>query len=115
MDLYEYNVEILTVDSDDNILEQQIELEGAISLADIKNFQVTDSQNKHDIQVISYFDTISDFGFDSNKITFSMPFDWNQNFEQLTVIHEEVRVPNTFGEFLSTKYNSYVNGILDAR
>ena len=111
--LYEYKVEILTIDSDENVLEQKVELEGAISLADIKNFQVSDSQKKpHDIQVISYFDTISDFDFDSNKITFSMPFDWNQNLEQLSVIHQEVRVPNTFGEFLSTKYNSYVNGIL---
>ncbi|WP_299292154.1 peptidase [Nitrosopumilus sp.] len=111
--LYEYKVEILTIDSDDNILEQKVELEGAISLADIKNFEVSDSQNKvHDIQVISYFDIISDFNFDSNKVSFSMPFDWNQNLEQLSVIHEEIRVPNTFGEFLSTKYNAYVNGIL---
>lgn len=111
--LYDFKVEILTVDSDDNILEQKVELEGAISLADIKNFKVEDSQNnEHEVQVISYFDTISDFSFDSNKITFSMPFNWNQDLEQLSVIHEEVRVPNTFGEFLSTNYNAYVNGIL---
>ena len=41
-----------------------------------------------------------------------MPFDWNQDLEQLSVVHQEVRIPNTFGEFLSTKYDSYVNGIL---
>lgn len=111
--LYEYKVEVLTVDSDDNILDVRVELEGAISLADSKTFGATDSQNQsHEVQVISYFDTIDDFDFDSNKMSFSMPFDWNQDFEQLSVIHEEVRVPNTFGEFLSTKYNSYANGIL---
>ncbi len=111
--LYEYKVEVLTVDSDDNVLDQRVELEGAISLADVKTFEATDSQNQpHDVQVISYFDTVSDFDFDSNKMVFSMPFDWNQDLEQLSVIHEEVRVPNTFGEFLSTKYNSYANGVL---
>ncbi|KER05422.1 hypothetical protein AAA799E16_01936 [Marine Group I thaumarchaeote SCGC AAA799-E16] len=90
-----------------------MELEGAISIADVKTFEVTDNKNQsHDVQVISYFDTISEFDFDSNKMSFSMPFDWNQDLEQLSVIHEEVRVPNTFGEFLSTKYNSYANGVL---
>ena len=111
--LYEYKVEVLTVDSDTNVLDERVELEGAISLADIKTFEVNDTQNQsHEVQVISYFDSIQNFDFDSNRINFSMPFDWNQDLEQLSVIHEEIRVPNTFGEFLSTKYNSYANGIL---
>ena len=111
--LYEYKVEVLTVDSDNNILDERVELEGAISLADVKTFEATDSQNQsYDVQVISYFDVIDSFNFDLNQMSFSMPFDWNQDLEQLSVIHEEVRVPNTFGEFLSTKYISYANGIL---
>ena len=111
--LYEYKVEVLTVDSDDNVLHERVELEGAISLADVKTFEVTDDQNQsHDVQIISYFDIINEFDFNSNQMTFSMPFDWNQDLEQLSVVHEEVRVPNTFGQFLSTKYNSYANGIL---
>ena len=111
--LYEYKVEVLTVDSDTNILDVRVELEGAISLADVKSFEATDSKNQsHDVQIISYFDTIKNFDFNSNQMSFSMPFDWNQDLEQLSVVHEEIRVPNTFGEFLSTKYNSYANGIL---
>ena len=111
--LYEYKVEVLTVDSDTNVLDQRVELEGAISLADMKTFEVSDSQNQsHEIEVISYFDSINDFDFNSNRVNFSMPFDWNQDLEQLSVIHEEIRVPNTFGEFLSTEYNSYANDIL---
>ena len=111
--LYEYNVEVLTVDYDDNILDERIKIEGAISLAENKSFEAIDSQNQsHEIQVTSYFDTIQNLNFDSNQMSFSMPFDWNQDLEQISVIHEEIRVPNTFGEFLSTKYNSYVNGIL---
>ena len=48
--LYEYKVEVLTVDSDTNILDVRVELEGAVSLADIKSFEVTDSQDQsHDV------------------------------------------------------------------
>ncbi|MBS1268904.1 MAG: hypothetical protein MAG458_01639 [Nitrosopumilus sp.] len=111
--LYEYKVEVLTVDSDTHILDERVVLEGAISLADVKSFELTDSQNQsHDVQIISYFDTINGFDFNLNQMSFSMPFDWNQDLEQLSVVHEEIRVPNTFGEFLSTKYTAYVNDIL---
>ncbi|MGD8708320.1 MAG: peptidase [Nitrosopumilaceae archaeon] len=110
--LYEYKIEILTVDSDNNVLDEKIVLEGAISLAEFTSVSVNDSQDQpHDIQIISYFDSLNDINFESNQISFSMPFDWNQDFEQLSVIHEEFKIPNTFEEFLSTKYNVVVNGI----
>ena len=111
--LYEYKVEVITIDSDTNVLEPRIELEGAISLADTKSFIVMDSQNQsHEVQTVSYFDTLEDFSFEEGQMDFSMSFDWNQDLEQLSVVHEEIRIPNTFGEFLSTKYDSYINGIL---
>ena len=40
-----------------------------------------------------------------------MPFDWNQDLEQLSVVHQELRVPNTFGDFLFTTYQAVVNDI----
>ena len=111
--LYEYKVEVITTESDTNVLDPRIELEGAISLADTKSFTVMDSQNQpHEVQTVSYFDTLEGFSFEDGQMDFSMPFDWNQDLEQLSVVHEEIRIPNTFGEFLSTKYDSYVNGIL---
>ena len=111
--LYEYKVEVLTVDTDDKVLDERVVLEGAISLADVKSFEATDSKNQsHDIQIISYFDSLNDFAFDSDQMSFSMPFDWNQDLEQLSVIHEEILIPNTFGEFLSTKYTAHANDIL---
>ena len=111
--LYEYKVEVITIDSDTNVLEPRIEIEGAISLADTKSFTVTDSLNQsHMVLAVSYFDTLEDFSFEDRQMDFSMPFDWNQDLEQLSVVHEEIRIPNTFGEFLSTKYDSYINGIL---
>lgn len=110
--LYEYKVEILTADSDFNFLDKRLELVGAISLAEHNTFQILDSkQNSNEVNIISYFDTIENFVFDSNKISFSMPFDWNQDFEQLSVVHQEVRISKDFSEFLHTKYETKVNGV----
>ena len=110
--LYEYKVEILTADSDFNFLDKRLELVGAVSLAEHSTYEVLDSeQNLNEVSVISYFDTINDFEFDTDKITFSMPFDWKQDFEQLSVVHEEVRISKDFSEFLHTKYEAKVNGI----
>ena len=111
--LYEYKVEVLTVDADEKVLDERVMLEGAISLADVKSFEATDSNNRsHGIQIISYFDVLNDFASDSEQMVFSMPFDWNQDLEQISVIHEEILIPNTFGEFLSTKYTAYANDII---
>ena len=110
--LYEYKIEILTVDSDFKFLDKRLELVGGISLAEHKPYEVKDSdQNTHQVNVISYFDTISNFEYNSEKISFTMPFDWNQDFEQLTVVHQEVRISEAFSEFLHTKYDATVNGI----
>ncbi|MCV0430918.1 peptidase [Nitrosopumilus sp.] len=110
--LYDYTVKILTINSDSNVLSEEIILEGAISLAENNFFDVKSNSNEdYTLQLISYFDKINNFSFDSNTIKFSMPFDWNQNIEQLSVVHEEIRVPNTFGDFLSTTYTSIVNDI----
>jgi len=110
--LYEFNVKILSIDSDSNVLTDEIKLQGAISIAQINSFNVIDSQNKEQtIQIISYFDNLENFSFDSDEIIFSMPFDWNQDLEQLSVVHQELRIPNTFGDFLFTTYESSVNNI----
>ncbi|MGY5150010.1 MAG: peptidase [Candidatus Nitrosopumilus sp. bin_68KS] len=111
--LYEYTVKILSINSDSNVIEDEIKMEGGISIAQTNFFKVNDFlNNEKTIEVISYFDTIDEFSFQSNTIDFSMPFDWNQDFDQLSVIHQEIRIPNTFGDFLSTSYDSTVNGIL---
>ncbi|MFQ5783133.1 MAG: PEFG-CTERM sorting domain-containing protein, partial [Nitrosopumilus sp.] len=111
--LYEYKVEILTADSDFNFLDKRLDLVGAVSLAEHNTYEILDSQqNSNEVNVISYFDTIENFEFDSDKISFSMPFDWNQDFEQLSVVHEEVRISKGFSEFLHTKYEAKVNEIL---
>ncbi|WP_428323913.1 peptidase [Nitrosopumilus sp.] len=111
--LYEYKVKILSIDSDSNVLKSPIGFEGGISIADHQFFYVDDHlKQSQKLHVVSYFDQIQDFDFDSNQLTFTIPFDWNQNFQEISVIHQEVRIPNTFSDFLSTNYDSYVNGLL---
>ena len=110
--LYDYTIRILTINSDSNVLSDEIKLEGAISLAEDNSFVVNNIQNKKEtLQLISYFDQINNFSFDSNTIKFSMPFDWNQDLDQLSVVHEEIRIPNTFSDFLSTTYELIVNNV----
>ena len=110
--LYEYKVEILTADSDFNFLDKRLELVGAISLAEHNTYDVLDSErNTNQVNIMSYFDTINDFEFNSGSISFSMPFDWNQDFEQISVVHQEVIISQGFSEFLHTKYEAKVNGI----
>ena len=110
--LYEYKVEILTADSDFNFLDKRLELVGAVSLAEHNTYEILDSQqNINEVNIISYFDTIENFEFNSDKISFSMPFDWNQDFDQLSVVHEEVGISKDFSEFLHTKYEAKVNGV----
>lgn len=111
--LYSYKIRIVTIDSDDKVLDKQVELMGAISLAEHNTFEITDSkQNLQTVNLISYFDKIESFEYKSGIIFFSMPFDWNQNFDQLSVVHEEVQIPEKFSEFLHTKYEAKLNGIL---
>lgn len=110
--LYEYKIEILTADSDFNFLDKRVELVGAISLAEHNTYTVIDSSQKsRTVNIISYFDKIENFEFDSNKISFSMPFDWNQDLQQISVVHQEVRISEDFSEFLHTKYDAKINNI----
>lgn len=111
--LYSYKIRIITMDSDENFLDNPPELKGAISLAERNVFEVTDNkQTLKTINLISYFDKIESFEYNSGKILFSMPFDWNQNFDQLSVVHEEIQIPENFSDFLHTKYEAKINGIM---
>jgi len=113
--LYKFHTEILTVDSDNNVLAQRPAVEGAVSIADKTTHQITsENGEKYDIGITSYYDAIAGFEFDSKNstISFEMPFDWGeQNIKQTTVVHQEVHIPKTYAEMLVTKYDGFVNGI----
>jgi hypothetical protein len=66
------------------------------------------------MQIIAYYDQLHNITYDPVKkfVNFTMPFDWStQNISQLTVVHQEIRIPRTLGDFVVTKYDAYVNNI----
>ena len=41
-----------------------------------------------------------------------MPFDWSQkNIGQITVVHQEIRIPRSLGSLVVTRYDAYINNI----
>ena len=45
-------------------------------------------------------------------MTFSMPFNWSpDNLKQVSVVHQELKIPRSFTNFIVTKYDAYVNGV----
>jgi len=87
----------------------------AISIPETDQFQIYDKEyGKQSVAVIAYYDQINNFHYDSEKksINFVMPFDWSKDtINALTVVHQEIKIPKSFGDFLVTKYDAFVNGI----
>lgn len=114
--LYKFHIEIVTVDSDTNLLDERVMLNAAISLGEKTVYDVNlPNGKKNQLGITSYYDTIENFKFvpKDYAMTFTMPFDWSkENIEQPNlVVHEELHIPKTFGEMLVTKYDATVNGV----
>ena len=113
--LYNFKVEILTLDSDDNILDERVIYNGAISVSDKAYHEITGLDgNQYQLSTNSYYDQIQDFQYDSKNriVQYSMPFDWSEkNLEQIFILHEELHVPKNLPDLLATKYDVTVNGI----
>ncbi|MGH1567129.1 MAG: PEFG-CTERM sorting domain-containing protein [Nitrosopumilus sp.] len=113
--LYNFEIEIRTIDDPTNIVDNSGTYNADLSLIETISFIQKDSEN-HDVEfrVKSYFDKISNFEYNSEtkEITFEMPFDWREKqMSHVPVVHEEVHFPKDFSEFLSPGYSGYVNGI----
>jgi len=113
--LYNFEIEVRTIDEPTNIIENSGVYNAAVSVADSTEFLQKDAQNQ-DIQfkIKSYFDNISNFEYDpiTKQITFEMPFDWSEKqMSHIPVVHEEVHFPKNFTEFFSPSYTGKVNGI----
>ncbi len=113
--LYQFDVEILTMDNFSNKLAKPILFNVGLSIPDTTYHKVKDPNfGEQLIQVITYYDQINNFEYDpkSRSIKFSMPFDWSvSNINQTEVVHEELVISKTFGDMLVPKYSAFVNGI----
>ncbi len=113
--LYNFEIEVRTIDEPTNIIENSGVYNANLSIADSTEFLQKDVKNQ-DVQfkIKSYFDNISNFRYDpvTKQVTFEMPFDWSEKqMSHIPVVHEEVHFPKNFAEFLSPSYTGKVNGI----
>mgnify|MGYP003349527546 FL=1 len=116
--LYHFKISIVGVDYDQNIFaEKDIKtFDSWLSVGDISNQKIDYNGKSYDATVISYYDTIANFKFDSSKkaISFSMPFNWDMTRiqGQNIFVHQEVRIPQAFKDFAdSTAFQGSVNGV----
>jgi len=113
--LYNFEIEIRTIDEPTNIIENSGIYNADLSLIETVSFIEEDSQNNDvEFRSKSYFDTISNFEYNSEakEITFEMPFDWSEKqMSHVPVVHVETHFPKDFVEFLPPSYSATVNGI----
>lgn len=113
--LYKFHVEILGAYSYSNNLATPITYDLKISIPEYEKYTIYNkTYGNQTINVIAYYDRINNFQYDSDKnsIGFVMPFDWsNDNINAVSVVHQEIMIPKTFGDFMATKYDVYINGI----
>ena len=113
--LYTFEIEVRTIDEPTNIIENSGVYEADLTIVESVSFPQKD-QNNQDVEFStkSYFDSISNFNYDSEdkEVTFEMPFDWNESkMSHVSVVHVETHFPKDFAEFLSPSYVGYVNDI----
>ncbi len=111
--LYRFKINVLTMGSYDNQVSKSYN--AAISIPETDKYQIYDKEyGNQTVTVIAYYDQITNFNYDSEKksINFVMPFNWSDdNIKQVSVVHQEIKIPKSLGDFLVTKYDTYVNGI----
>ncbi len=113
--LYNFEIEVRTLDDPKNIIENSEIYNADLSVAEIIQYLQKDAQSQDvSFRLKSYFDKISNFEYNSEnkQVTFGMPFDWSEKqMSHIPVVHVEVHFPKGFTEFGSPGYTGQVNGI----
>ena len=113
--LYNFEIELRTIDEPTNIIEGSGVYNADLSLIETVSFMEQDAENSDvEFQVKSYFDTINNFEYspDTSQVTFEMPFDWSEKqMSHVSVVHVETQFPKDFVEFLSPSYDAYANDV----
>jgi hypothetical protein len=115
--LYHFIVRIETVDSDYTLLpyNQEPIYDSWLSIGNTENRQISIDGKQIPIKIISYYDKLSNFGFDNKnmQIKFDMPFNWNVSRINNTSIfvHEEVTVPKANAFTAKGSFIGKVNGV----
>lgn len=113
--LYRFDIQIFGIDNPRNIFtpENAPTFETFLSVGDIYNFEDLQYMGQtFNSTLISYYDEIQDFNFDSETGSFSwsMPFYYNTTRlrDNPIFVHEEIKIPKAlFGDSI---FNATVNG-----
>src|SRR5919202_810700 len=115
--LYHFIVRIETVDSDYSMLPNNQEpiYDSWLSIGNTVNKQITIDGKQIPIKIISYYDKLSNFGFDNKdmQMKFDMPFNWNVSRINNTniFVHQEVTVPKANAFTAKESFTGKVNGM----
>ena len=113
--LYKFDISVLTANDYSKKIDEPLIFNAGISIAQTTKHNITDPNfGDQYIDVITFYDEISNFEYDLNskEISFFMPFEWSEsNINQTSVVHEELSIPNTFGDLLVSEFTMYINGI----
>jgi len=114
--LYNFKVIITTADNYSNVLSPPLDYDVGISFLDKTLHSINDINfGQQQLDVITYYELIEDdFNYDSSKkvISYSIPFDWSEkNIGQISVVHQELIIPKTFGDLMVKSFSVNVNGI----
>ena len=112
--MYKFDIELLTANTFSKDLDPTIKYNIGISIPERTRWDVDDPNfGKEYIDVITYYDVISNFMYnpESKTILFSMPFDWNVDvIKEISVVHEEFSFSKSFGDLLVAGYTVKING-----
>jgi hypothetical protein len=99
--IYHLRIEVLGIDTIRELFppDQIKRFDSWLSVGDVFTQSIEYQGRPYNTTIISYYDQVEDFNFDTQKQQFSwsMPFDWNVTRIQSTniFVHEEVKVPKS--------------------
>jgi hypothetical protein len=120
--LYHFHVIITGIDNDKSLFETDKEptFDSWLSVGDVFHENMTFNAKTYNTTLISYYDKIPDFKFDPSArvVSWAMPFDYDTTRinRQNIFVHEEVRIPKSFHEFVDgMSFAATINGQLIAK
>ena len=115
--LYHFAIEIFGIDNPRNIFtpENAPRFDSWLSVGDVYRDDIIDSGQNYNITLISYYDQIQNFKYDSQQSNMSwiMPFNWDlKRIQDNNIfVHEEIKIPKTLTKFSETNaFEAVVNG-----
>ncbi|HEX5185699.1 MAG TPA: hypothetical protein VFV86_02320 [Nitrososphaeraceae archaeon] len=116
--LYHFTIEIFGIDNPRNIFkpDDAPRFDSWLSVGDVYRDNIIDNDQNYNITLISYYDRIQNFKYDSQNSNMSwvMPFNWDlKRIQDNNIfVHEEIKIPKSLTKFSeSNSFDALVNGI----